>query len=133
MGSCSLIPSLATPSHIMGTKLSKTENKNKTKEDVDQEADPVGDKAATLPAEVKTEDNDDIAVEYEDADVTAKSETLPRSGFDRACSFSKRFRKSMSKMVGRKKTKEAKPEEKVEAEEEPKPEEAVKENSEDDF
>merc|ERR1712130_802323 len=97
---------------IMGTKLSKSENKQQVKEDV-QEPTP-DEKSMTLPASPetpKTEEN-----EVEDANTTAKSETLPRSSLDRTSSFSNRLRKSMRKMVGRKKVKESKKEEPDEAE-----------------
>merc|ERR1712064_148398 len=97
---------------IMGTKLSKTENKQQVKEDV-QEPTPE-EKSMTLPATPetpKTEEN-----EVEDANTTAKSETLPRSSLDRTSSFSNRLRKSMRKMVGRKKVKESKKEEPDETE-----------------
>merc|ERR1711945_53510 len=91
---------------IMGTKLSKTENKQQVKEDV-QEQTPE-EKSMTLPATPetpKTKEN-----EVEDANTTAKSEALPRSSLDRTSSFSNRLRKSMRKMVGRKKDEEEKEE-----------------------
>merc|ERR1712064_274132 len=97
---------------IMGTKLSKTENKQQVKEDV-QEPTPE-EKSMTLPASPetpKTEEN-----EVEDANITAKSETLPRSSLGRTSSFSNRLSKSMRKMVGRKKVKESKKEEPDETE-----------------
>merc|ERR1712045_872202 len=77
----------------MGTKLSKA------KEGAAKE---VIDKSATLPPSESRETED-----------VAKSETLPRNAFDRSSSFSKRFRKSMTKLVSKKKKT---PEEKVEQE-----------------
>merc|ERR1712115_54717 len=59
----------------------------------------------TLPAAPETSKTE------EEANITAKSETLPRSSLDRTSSFSNRLRKSMRKMVGRKKVKESKKEE----------------------
>merc|ERR1712018_8833 len=97
---------------IMGTKLSKTDNKQQVKDDV-KEPTPE-EKSMTLPASsdtTKTEEN-----EVEEANITAKSETLPRSSLDRTSSFSNRLRKSMRKMVGRKKVKESKKEEPDETE-----------------
>merc|ERR1711976_811509 len=67
----------------------------------------VNDKSATLPP-VVTENKET------DEDLAAKSETLPRKAFDRSSSFSKRFRKSMTKFVGKKKANKEEPEEKVE-------------------
>merc|ERR1712115_428530 len=64
----------------------------------------------TLPAAPETSKTE------EEANITAKSETLPRSSLDRTSSFSNRLRKSMRKMVGRKKVKESKKEEPDEAE-----------------
>merc|ERR1712029_763521 len=91
---------------IMGTKLSKTDNKQQVKDDV------LG----------------------EEANITAKSETLPRSSLDRTSSFSNRLRNSMRKMVGRKKVKESKKEEPEEAEnQDANTNEQKEEEKEDDF
>merc|ERR1712198_78131 len=98
---------------IMGTKLSKTDNKQQVKNDV-QEPTPE-EKSMTLPASPETSKTEEDGVEGE-ANITAKSETLPRSSLDRTSSFSNRLRKSMRKMVGRKKVKESKKEEPEEAE-----------------
>merc|ERR1712198_11253 len=98
---------------IMGTKLSKTDNKQQVKNDV-QEPTPE-EKSMTLPASPETSKTEEDGVE-EEANTTAKSETLPRSSLDRTSSFSNRLRKSMRKMVGRKKVKESKKEEPEEAE-----------------
>jgi len=97
----------------MGTKLSKTDNKQQVKDDL-QEPTPE-EKSMTLPASPKTSKTEEDVVE-EEANTTAKSETLPRSSLDRTSSFSNRLRKSMRKMVGRKKVKESKKEETEEAE-----------------
>merc|ERR1712233_171751 len=89
---------------IMGTKLSKSENKQQVKEDVQEP--PPDEKSMTLPASPetpKTEEN-----EVEDANTTAKSETLPRSSLDRTRSFSNRLRKSMRKMLEERKLRRAK-------------------------
>merc|ERR1712172_90320 len=87
--------------HNMGTKLSKANAKEGGAKEV------VTDKSATLPPTIteKKETDEDLA---------AKSETLPRNAFDRSSSFSKRFRKSMTKFVGKKKGNKEVPEEKVE-------------------
>merc|ERR1712172_181302 len=87
--------------HNMGTKLSKANAKEGGAKEV------VTDKSATLPPAIteKKETDEDLA---------AKSETLPRNAFDRSSSFSKRFRKSMTKFVGKKKGNKEAPEEKVE-------------------
>merc|ERR1711976_701594 len=98
---------------IMGTKLSKTDNKQQVKDDV-QDPTPE-EKSMTLPASPETSKTEEDVVE-EEANTTAKSETLTRSSLDRTSSFSNRLRKSMRKMVGRKKVKESKREEPDEAE-----------------
>merc|ERR1712227_1043295 len=98
---------------IMGTKLSKTDNKQQVKDDV-QESTPE-EKSMTLPASPETYKTEEDVV-GEEANITAKSETLPRSSLDRTSSFSNRLRKSMRKMVGRKKVKESKKEEPDETE-----------------
>merc|ERR1712029_871351 len=98
---------------IMGTKLSKTDNKQQVKDDV-QEPTPE-EKSMTLPASPETSKTEEDVVD-EEANITAKSETLPGSSLDRTSSFSNRLRKSMRKMVGRKKVKESKKEEADEAE-----------------
>merc|ERR1712018_341379 len=95
---------------IMGTKLSKTDNKQQVKDDV-KEPTPE-EKSKTLPASTDTTKMEEN--EVEEANITAKSETLPRSSLDRTSSFSKRLRKSMRKMVGRKKVKESKKEDETE-------------------
>merc|ERR1712038_495159 len=83
-------PATSQAGHTMGTKLSK---QNPTP--------AVEDKAATLPpASSTTEENN----------LTAKSESLPRSGFERTTGLGKSFRKSMRKLVGKKKVKEEKEE-----------------------
>merc|ERR1712173_521482 len=93
--------------------LSKTDNKQQVKDDV-QESTPE-EKSMTLPASPETYKTEEDVV-GEEANITAKSETLPRSSLDRTSSFSNRLRKSMRKMVGRKKVKESKKEEPDEAE-----------------
>merc|ERR1711988_248146 len=85
----------------MGTKLSKANAKEGGAKEV------VADKSTTLPPAI-TEKKET------DEDMAAKSETLPRKAFDRSSSFSKRFRKSMTKFVGKKKANKDEPEEKVE-------------------
>merc|ERR1712029_731647 len=116
---------------IMGTKLSKTDNKQQVKDDV-QEPTPE-EKSMTLPASPETSKTEEDVV-GEEANITAKSETLPRSSLDRTSSFSNRLRKSMRKMVGRKKVKESKKEETDEAEnQDTNTNEQKEEEKEDDF
>merc|ERR1712214_14280 len=87
----------------------------------------------TLPASPETSKTEEDVVEDE-ANITAKSETLPRSSLDRTSSFSNRLRKSMRKMVGRKKVKESKKEEPDEAEnQDANTNEQQEEEKEDDF
>merc|ERR1712154_188903 len=87
---------LLTPAgHNMGTKLSRPNNSPLLQ---------VEDKSLTLPPPTNNQ---------EQTDVTAKSETLPRSGFERSTTgLGKSFRKSMRKLVGKKKVKEEEAEKK---------------------
>merc|ERR1712242_65495 len=88
----------------MGAKLSKkTELKEQT-EDV-QEA--VADKSSTLPPPATEAEPAIEKTQEEEEEVVTKAETLPRKAFDR----SSNFRKSMRKLVGKRKSKD---EEKVE-------------------
>merc|ERR1712223_889577 len=87
----SLETATTQPGHTMGTKLSKATNT------------PPADKSTTLPAPHNDEDESKVAV---------KSETLPRSGFERTTGLGKSFRKSMRKLVGKKKVKEEEAEKK---------------------
>merc|ERR1712156_821748 len=81
----SLETATTQPGHTMGTKLSKATNT------------PPADKSSTLPAPHNDEDESKVAVQ---------SETLPRSGFERTTGLGKSFRKSMRKLVGKKKVEE---------------------------
>merc|ERR1712156_1349658 len=87
----SLETATTQPGHTMGTKLSKATNT------------PPADKSSTLPAPHNVEDESKVAVQ---------SETLPRSGFERTTGLGKSFRKSMRKLVGKKKEKEEEAEKK---------------------
>merc|ERR1711879_271068 len=87
----SLETATTQPGHTMGTKLSKATNT------------PPADKSTTLPAPHNDEDESKVAVQ---------SETLPRSGFERTTGLGKSFRKSMRKLVGKKKVKEEETEKK---------------------
>merc|ERR1711874_650264 len=87
----SLETATTQPGHTMGTKLSKATNT------------PPADKSSTLPAPRNDEDESKVAVQ---------SETLPRSGFERTTGLGKSFRKSMRKLVGKKKVKEEEAEKK---------------------
>jgi len=87
----SLETATTQPGHTMGTKLSKATNT------------PPADKSSTLPAPHNDEDESKVAVQ---------SETLPRSGFERTTGLGKSFRKSMRKLVGKKKVKEEEAEKK---------------------
>merc|ERR1712079_854270 len=87
----SLETATTQPGHTMGTKLSKATNT------------PPADKSTTLPAPHNDEDESKVAVQ---------SETLPRSGFERTTGLGKSFRKSMRKLVGKKKVKEEEAEKK---------------------
>merc|ERR1712223_1782176 len=91
----SLETATTQPGHTMGTKLSKATNT------------PPADKSSTLPPPHNDEDESKVAVQ---------SETLPRSGFERTTGLGKSFRKSMRKLVGKKKVKEEETEEKDRAE-----------------
>merc|ERR1711899_559282 len=93
----SLETATTQPGHTMGTKLSKATNT------------PPADKSSTLPAPHNEEDESKVAVQ---------SETLPRSGFERTTGLGKSFRKSMRKLVGKKKVKEEETEKKESAAEE---------------
>merc|ERR1711874_168922 len=88
-------PATSQAGHTMGTKLSK---QNTTPS--------VEDKAATLPPASSTPEENNL---------TAKSESLPRSGFERTTGLGKSFRKSMRKLVGKKKVKEEETEKKESA------------------
>merc|ERR1711953_1555205 len=88
-------PATSQAGHTMGTKLSK---QNPTPS--------VEDKAATLPPASSTPEENNLA---------AKSESLPRSGFERTTGLGKSFRKSMRKLVGKKKVKEEETEKKESA------------------
>merc|ERR1711953_1059669 len=88
-------PATSQAGHTMGTKLSK-QNPTPTVED----------KAATLPPASSTPEENNL---------TAKSESLPRSGFERTTGLGKSFRKSMRKLVGKKKVKEEETEKKESA------------------
>merc|ERR1711988_1216664 len=90
----SLETATTQPGHTMGTKLSKATNT------------PPADKSTTLPAPHNDEDESKVAVQ---------SETLPRSGFERTTGLGKSFRKSMRKLVGKKKVKEEETEKKESA------------------
>merc|ERR1711923_542188 len=79
----SLETATTQPGHTMGTKLSKATN--------------------TPPAPHNDEDESKVAVQ---------SETLPRSGFERTTGLGKSFRKSMRKLVGKKRVKEEEAEKK---------------------
>merc|ERR1712223_1047405 len=87
----SLETATTQPGHTMGTKLSKATNT------------PPADKSTSLPAPNNDEDESKVAVQ---------SETLPRSGFERTTGLGKSFRKSMRKLVGKKKVKEEEAEKK---------------------
>merc|ERR1712154_181919 len=93
----SLETATTQPGHTMGTKLSKATNT------------PPADKSSTLPAPHNDQDESKVAVQ---------SETLPRSGFERTTGLGKSFRKSMRKLVGKKKVKEGEAEKKESAPEE---------------
>lgn len=83
----------------MGTKFSKTVKGEKSPDGVVDESSDTFDKTSTLPATFKKKDEE-----------VNKAGTLPRGGLDRSTSFSKRFRKSMTRLVGHKKVNEnAKP------------------------
>merc|ERR1711994_327099 len=97
----SLETATTQPGHTMGTKLSKATNT------------PPADKSSTLPAPHNDEDESKVAVQ---------SETLPRSGFERTTGLGKSFRKSMRKLVGKKKVKEEEAEKKESKAEEEKSE-----------
>merc|ERR1711913_258871 len=90
----SLETATTQPGHTMGTKLSKATNT------------PPADKSSTLPAPHNDEDESKVAVQ---------SESLPRSGFERTTGLGKSFRKSMRKLVGKKKVKEEETEKKESA------------------
>ena len=105
-GSHSSTDTLPTPAgHNMGTKLSKANNSTVL---------PLEEKCQTLPSQAN------------DEDLTTKSQVLPRFGFDHSSGLGKSFRKSMRKLVGKKKVREevaekeefARVEEKTEAVEE---------------
>merc|ERR1712079_388074 len=86
----------------MGAKLSKkTELKEQT-EDV-QEA--VADKSSTLPPPATEAESAIEKTQEEEEVVVTKAETLPRKAFDRSSNISKSFRKSMRKLVGKRKNK----------------------------
>jgi len=76
----------------MGTKFSKTLKGEKTLDCVGDESSDTFNKTSTLPATFKKKDEE-----------VNKAGTLPRGGLDRSTSFSKRFRKSMTRLVGHKK------------------------------
>ena len=76
----------------MGAKFSKTGKGEKTLECAGDETSDTFDKTSTLPATFKKKDEE-----------VNKAGTLPRGGLDRSTSFSKRFRKSMTRLVGHKK------------------------------
>eukprot|EP00090_Calanus_glacialis_P022085 TRINITY_DN3407_c0_g1_i1.p1 TRINITY_DN3407_c0_g1~~TRINITY_DN3407_c0_g1_i1.p1 ORF type:complete len:512 (+),score=185.02 TRINITY_DN3407_c0_g1_i1:179-1714(+) len=83
----------------MGAKFSKTVKGEKSPDGVVDESSNTFDKTSTLPATFKKKDEE-----------VNKAGTLPRGGLDRSTSFSKRFRKSMTRLVGHKKVNEnAKP------------------------
>lgn len=83
----------------MGAKFSKTVKGEKPVDGVVDESSDTFDKTSTLPATFKKKDEE-----------ANKAGTLPRGGLDRSTSFSKRFRKSMTRLVGHKKVNEdAKP------------------------
>lgn len=83
----------------MGAKFSKTVKGETTLDCAGDEASDTFDKTSTLPATFKKKDEE-----------VNKAGTLPRGGLDRSTSFSKRFRKSMTRLVGHKKVSdEAKP------------------------
>merc|ERR1712079_445934 len=92
----------------MGAKLSKkTELKEQT-EDVQEAA---ADKSSTLPPPATEAEPVIEKTQEEEEEVVTKAETLPRKAFDRSSNISKSFRKSMRKLVGKRKSKD---EEKVE-------------------
>merc|ERR1711937_971089 len=95
----SLLPASRPPGHNMGTKLSKANTSPSAPTALEVE-----DKSATLPPPSSSS-----ATETE---ANAKSETLPRSGFQRTTGLGKSFRKSMRKLVGKKKVKEEEAEKK---------------------
>jgi len=83
----------------MGAKFSKAGKGDKCNDGVVDESSDTFDKTSTLPATFKKKDEE-----------ANKAGTLPRGGLDRSTSFSKRFRKSMTRLVGHKKINEnAKP------------------------
>merc|ERR1712066_136109 len=94
----------------MGTKLSKG---NSSAGSAAPPAPQGEDKSATLPPATNNE---------AETTLTAKSETLPRSGFERTTGLGKSFRKSMRKLVGKKKVKEEEAEKKESKAEEEKSE-----------
>jgi len=79
----------------MGTKFSKAGKGAKYGDNLVDESADTFDKTSTLPASFKKKDEE-----------VTKAETLPRGNLDRSTSFSKRFRKSMTKLVGHKKVSE---------------------------
>jgi len=76
----------------MGAKFSKSGKGDKCIDDPVDESSDTFDKTSTLPATFKKKDEE-----------VTKAGTLPRGGLDRSTSFSKRFRKSMTRLVGHKK------------------------------
>merc|ERR1712142_848394 len=76
----------------MGAKFSKTVKGEKSLDCAVDESSDTFDKTCTLPATFKKKDEE-----------VNKAGTLPRGGLDRSTSFSKRFRKSMTRFVGHKK------------------------------
>merc|ERR1712154_645987 len=96
--------SLSPAAHTMGTKLSKQNTATSTTPSA-----TVEDKTASLPPAPST---------GEENNLTGKSESLPRSGFERTSGLGKSFRKSMRKLVGKKKVKEEETEKKESAPEE---------------
>eukprot|EP00092_Neocalanus_flemingeri_P029422 GFUD01031947.1.p1 GENE.GFUD01031947.1~~GFUD01031947.1.p1 ORF type:complete len:608 (-),score=236.46 GFUD01031947.1:72-1895(-) len=76
----------------MGAKFSKAGKVDKCNDGVVDESSDTFDKTSTLPATFKKKDEE-----------ANKAGTLPRGGLDRSTSFSKRFRKSMTRLVGHKK------------------------------
>ena len=76
----------------MGTKFSKAKTGNDGTVVV-EESNETFDKTATLPATFEKKDEEDAN----------KAGTMPRGGLDRSTSFSKRFRKSMTRLVRHKK------------------------------
>merc|ERR1712142_1100864 len=73
----------------MGAKFSKTVKGEKSLDCAVDESSDTFDKTCTLPATFKKKDEE-----------VNKAGTLPRGGLDRSTSFSKRFRKSMTRFVG---------------------------------